>query len=289
MNDHSHMLITAIFPDRAESRTIGLSSQSCWASMLGHWPLPVAGAIDELDSLLNTQRPDRVVIRACPSACLLPILWIRSIWFPDDPPELVIEWEDVDDPRSDRARQPAGRLACMLADRVECGQPDAAWRLWGLDPRIAPIPEESFDLLTSIIDLWDTDLERVTQAADWAESMRRALVNCEAMGHRRIGLYGGGTHTRGVGDALMEPGVEIVCVIDDDSRRHGDRMWGFPIVSLDQALSLDLDAVVISANSIEDRLWERAALIRERGISVIRLYGSAREDAGRLASAGTGP
>lgn len=289
MNDPSTMLITAHFAGRTESCSLPLSASSCWAGLLGRWPLPTTGAIDELDPLLSAQRPERITLRACPSACLLPILWIRSIWFPTDTPELVIEWTHADDPSCDHARQPAGKLACMLADRVRCDDPDGAWRLWGYSPAHAPIPEESFDLLTNIIDLWDTDLQRVTQAADWAESMRRALVNCAALGHRRVGIYGGGTHTRGVGEAFMEPGVEIVCVIDDDSRRLGERMWGFPIVSPERALDLDLDAVVISANSIEDLLWERAALLRGQGIAVIRLYGAAQEDAGCFSPAGAKP
>ncbi len=71
----------------------------------------------------------------------------------------------------------------------------------------------------------------------------------------------------------MEPGVEIACVIDDDARRHGDRLWGYEIVSRERALELGLDAVVISANSIEGRLWERAGVFRDAGISVLRLYG----------------
>ena len=71
----------------------------------------------------------------------------------------------------------------------------------------------------------------------------------------------------------MEPGVEIVCMVDDDERRHGERLWGYEIVSRERALELNLDAVIISANSIEDRLWENAAAFREAGVATIRLYG----------------
>ena len=61
-------------------------------------------------------------------------------------------------------------------------------------------------------------------------------------------------------------------------------MWGFPLVSREQALQLGIDAVVISANSIEDRLWQQAAIFRERGILTLRLYGG-RDDTATLTPA----
>lgn len=273
------ILIEASFEGgRRERCAIPLSAESCWAHLLGPWPLPSAGAIDTLGGLFGNDQPEQITLTACPSACLLPLLWIRTIWFPHDLPGLIIDWKQVADPAEDHGRQPAGKLACMLADEVRCGDNDAAWHKWGIRPGDDHIPEEAFDLLTNIIDLWDTDLHRVTQAAEWNEAIRRTLIHCATVGHRRIAIYGGGTHTRAVGDALMEPGVEIVCIIDDDTRRHGDTMWGYKIVSPERALTLDLDAVIISANSIEDTLWERAAPMRERGIDTLRIYSHSPAD-----------
>ena len=83
--------------------------------------------------------------------------------------------------------------------------------------------DKAFDLLTNIIDHWDSDLRHRTLASDWNESVRRALLNAAMLGKTRVAIYGAGTHTRAVGEALMEPGVEIVCLIDDDARRHGAR------------------------------------------------------------------
>ncbi len=274
-----------------ESTTLDIacSADSCWASLLGPWPVPEDGSIDAMDRVLGDGPADgpaggpaggeitRVTLAGCPSGCLLPLLWLRTIWCarpgPGTSTECVLDWARVEDHAGARGRQAAGMLACALADRVVCGDPTRALAVWGVDTG-APAPaEEAFDLLTNIIDQWDSDLQHMTLASDWSEAVRRALLNCAMLGRRRVALYGAGTHTRGVGDALMEPGVEIVCLIDDDSRRHGDRLWGYEIVSREDALGRELDAVIISANSIEDLLWERAGVFRERGVVVTRLYG----------------
>lgn len=260
-------------------RQLPLSAASCWGKLLGAWPLPCAGAIDTLATVFDdAPTPERVVFTGCPSACLLPVLWARSIWFTANAPELIIRWTSVDDPTGQHGRQAAGKLACSLVDSLVCDDPSQAWRRWGVNPAHHNARDgEAFDLLTNIVDLWDTDLHKAVLAGDWTDAVRRALLSCASLGHRRVGIYGAGTHTRAVGDALLDPGVELACIIDDDARRHGETMWGFPIVSVDTALTLGLDAVVISANSIEDLLWERAARLRESGIVVMRLYGGARE------------
>lgn len=253
---------------------LSLSESSSWSAFLGPWPLPCAGAIEEMDAALRSREVLQVALRGCPSACLLPLLWLRTIWFVEGGPEVLIEWIKVEDPTDQRGRQAAGRLACLLADTVRCSDDEQAWLLWGVDASGAQThPEEAFDLLTNIVDLWDTDLQHATMAADWTEALRRALVHCGVLGHRRVGVYGAGTHTRSVGEALMEPDVEIICLIDDDARRHGERLWGYEIVSREHALELGLDAVVISANSIEEQLWERASVFREAGVATLRLYG----------------
>lgn len=261
----------------ATTLQLPLSQESCWARLLGPWPLPVEGAIDAMNAVFEQGGVTRVTIQACPSAALLPLLWIRTIWCPINTPETgttcVLRWLDVTDHARVPSRQAAGKLACAIADHVECQDPASAHAIWGIDLENPAPPEEAFDLLTNIIDHWDTDLQRVTLAADWGQAVRRALINCALLGHKRVAIYGAGTHTRAAAEALMEPPLQIVCIIDDDARRHGHRLWGYEIVSRDRALQLELDAVVISANSIEDRLWAQSAPLREQGIMVTRLYG----------------
>ena len=278
MSEKQKLSITIETAQGSRSHELRLSEQSCWGNLLGRFALPGTGAIDELDAFFKGQCPDRsnrIILRGCPSACLLVMMWVRSIWFADGGVELVIVWDGVDDPATQMGRQAAGKLGCILADKVECDDPEGAWKLWGIDVQgEIGMPEEAFDLLSTIVDLWDTDLHQSKLGVDWNDSVGHALGLCSARGHKRVGIYGAGTHTRAVGDALLEPGVEIVCVIDDDARRHGDRMWGYEIVSCERAIELELDAVVISANSIEDRLWDNCEVFRKRGIDTLRLYGT---------------
>ena len=269
-----NLRITAHHNSQSETIVLPLSSSSCWSRFFGSWALPCQGAIDQLDAFFGDHQPDCITLTGCPSACLLPILWMRTIWFANTHPQITIDWPSVENPANDLARQSAGKLACMLADEINCPHPDEAWALWGIQCTTKPkVTEEAFDLLTNIIDLWDTDLGHMTLASDWCESMRRALVNCSSLDQRRVAIYGGGTHTRGIGDAIMEPNAEIICIIDDDTRRHGEHLWGYTIVSREQALEMNLDAVILSANSIEDQLWKNASVFRDRGIPTYRLYG----------------
>ena len=252
--------------------SIPLCTESPWCSLLGPIELPEAGTLETLDAALSAKHIARVHLSGCPASCLLPMLWFKSIWCAQHIP-IEIDWA-VDQLDSVEPQcQSAARLACLLADRVECDQPERVWAQWGFDPSSPGIAEEAFDLLINLIDLWDPDLRLANLGEDWSEAMRKTLARCAVDGHQRVGIYGAGTHTRAVGDAFMQPPVEICCVIDDDDRRVGEQLWGFPIVSPQQAIDLGLDAVVLSANSIEDLLWERAATLREQGIPTIRIYG----------------
>jgi hypothetical protein len=262
---------------------LALSDQSCWANLLGEWPLPTDGALDQLDAAIKELScpPEHVTFTGCPSACLLPILWLRTIWLAPAA-SISIKWEHVSDPSSQPGRQAAGKLACLLASSAEIAEPGKAQQLWGINPD-APSDSsdtyaESFDLLTNLIDLWGGGARYASPAAGWAEATRKAIVTCASLGLNRIAIYGAGTHTRAIGDVLMEPNAEIVGIIDDDARRHGDKMWGFPIISQDTALELNPDAIILSANSIEDQLWDRTARFRDAGIRVTRLYSAQNPD-----------
>jgi hypothetical protein len=71
---------------------------------------------------------------------------------------------------------------------------------------------------------------------------------------------------------LMEPPCPVRCIIDDNPKCWGKSLWNFPIVSRDEALRLGVDAVVLSSDSMEQRLFDNSALFIERGIEVLRLY-----------------
>lgn len=102
--------------------------------------------------------------------------------------------------------------------------------------------------------------------------VEEAFTHLASMGKRSVALFGAGTHTRQIGAALAEPKIDIACIIDDRPELQGKRLWGYPIVSRDQALSLKVDAVVLSANTHEGQLWQRTRAFRDRGVTVLPLY-----------------
>ncbi|MBM4107899.1 MAG: hypothetical protein FJ255_03670 [Phycisphaerae bacterium] len=106
----------------------------------------------------------------------------------------------------------------------------------------------------------------------WTGRAREALEGCRSRGFARVALYGAGKHTRGLGSVLIDPPVRVECIIDDDERLHGSRLWNYPIVSREEALGRQPGAVVLSSNSIEPRLWDNSAVFRDAGIPVVRMY-----------------
>ncbi len=102
--------------------------------------------------------------------------------------------------------------------------------------------------------------------------MGAALHRLAEDGLRRVAVYGAGEHTRRAAAALFDPPVEVVAIIDDDAKREGSRAWGHPVIPLERAGDLDLDAVVISSDAYEGALGERAERTLDPRVRVVRLY-----------------
>lgn len=106
----------------------------------------------------------------------------------------------------------------------------------------------------------------------WARSMEAALQACARDGQDTVAIYGAGAHTRNVAAVLMEPPVHLACIIDDNAARWGKTMWGYPIVSRDEALRMGIKAVVLSGFGHESSMWDNCGVFLQRGIPVRRLY-----------------
>lgn len=104
-----------------------------------------------------------------------------------------------------------------------------------------------------------------------------ALQRCADAGHQAIAIYGSGTHTIRAAHALAKPAVPVCAIIDDNPASQGSTLWGYPIVSLTHAISLGIDAIILSSDSFEDQLWRNTAEARSLGIEVIRLYTQTNE------------
>lgn len=251
-------------------------SDGPWNALLGDDPHPVHGSIDQLNDQLPSERVESITLKGHPSSCVLPILWVRTIWASTEQARISIEWTSFQDTTQPATTtQLASHLGCLLADEVRCDHANQVIDRYGFDPRSPGISEDAFDLLSGIVDLWDPALRSAVLGDDWTSDMKRVLNQCALAGHKRVGIYGAGTYTRAIGEAFMSPPVEICCIIDDDTRRAGERMWGFEIVPPETAIEMKPDAVVLSANSIEALLWDRASKFRDAGIETVRIYGQA--------------
>lgn len=126
------------------------------------------------------------------------------------------------------------------------------------------------ELIRSMPRTW-AQWSRPRQNADNTLRLQRAMLACHSQGLRRVALYGAGAFIKSCADALCEPRLEIVGVIDDDTTKLGRRVFGYPILCPDVALTADLHAVIITAPSAEERIWQRTAWFRQARIRVIPL------------------
>ncbi len=122
--------------------------------------------------------------------------------------------------------------------------------------------------------------------------MRAALSACAERGRVRVAIFGAGTHTRLSAAALASPPVEIVALVDEDSRVLGagsggarPRLLGFPVLAPREAMAMGPHAVVLSSSTQEERLMERARASMP-GVPIVRLYG---EQAAEMCASGTHP
>lgn len=109
-------------------------------------------------------------------------------------------------------------------------------------------------------------------ADEGTQRIADVLKMCARENLKRVAIFGAGTHTRMSGSALMEPPVEIVCIIDDNPALAGGRLWNYPIVTLEQAMKRQFDAVVLSSKSGEAQLLVASAPLAAKSIRVLSLY-----------------
>ncbi len=100
--------------------------------------------------------------------------------------------------------------------------------------------------------------------------MAEALDRCAEAGFGSVAVFGAGAHTAACGEALASPPVGIACLVDD--ARAGSCVWGLPVVTVDDAVSEGIDAVIISSDRAEEAIFERCSAFVEAGKTVVTLY-----------------
>ncbi|MEC9373247.1 MAG: hypothetical protein VYC34_05355 [Planctomycetota bacterium] len=256
--------------------TLNTSTDGCWNALLGDFELPTDAALDVMAEAAAgwESPPAEVALVGSPAACLLPLLWLRTIWL-DERARVTLEWSGVREPGADPREQLAARLCCGLVSEVRCDDANAARMHWGIATGpVEPLGDAAFDLVLGLIDSWDIRQRTgfITDTSEWHIRMRTAMEQLRDRGVKRIAIYGAGTHTQSLASLLMSPPVEVVCIVDDDPRRQGNALWGFPILSRADAIALGVDAVILSANAHEPKLWSNRADFERAGVHVIRLY-----------------
>lgn len=109
-------------------------------------------------------------------------------------------------------------------------------------------------------------------AYDAARRARLREVGLVLRGERvnRIYLWGAGEHTRFVLSHESDLGVPIAGLVDDHA--HGQQRFGRDV--LPPHTLLPGEVVVISSDTHEEAIWASSAAMRDRGVRVLRLYGS---------------
>jgi hypothetical protein len=101
----------------------------------------------------------------------------------------------------------------------------------------------------------------------------------------RVAVFGAGKHTRRIARTLVDQGVNWVAVIDENPALAGTRVAERPVVSMAQAMAMDLDAVLLSSDTFEAQMWERTLPLRRAGIRVVPIYGEYADEPAVLAGA----
>jgi len=89
---------------------------------------------------------------------------------------------------------------------------------------------------------------------------------------RRIAIYGSGAHTRRMFEQVDLSCFEIVAVIEDAPRRHGERLADVPIMGSAEALTRQPQAIVLSSDRFEEAMYEKCQAAETAGIFIYRPY-----------------
>lgn len=121
--------------------------------------------------------------------------------------------------------------------------------------------------------------------ADAAARMARAM---RGLAGRRVAIHGVGAHTLALAAVLAER-TELVGFTDDDRARHGQALWGRPIVAPERVsdpapAGLGASDIIISSWMHERDIWARRRVYESRGVRVHRLYASSDQASGQRVS-----
>ncbi len=99
-----------------------------------------------------------------------------------------------------------------------------------------------------------------------------ALAQCARDGKQRVVLFGAGRHTHRLGNVLKTPAAPVLAIVDDNPTLAGTALWNFPIMSVQEALMLKPDAVIISSDTAQVEMVASAHPLALAGAEIVTLY-----------------
>lgn len=105
--------------------------------------------------------------------------------------------------------------------------------------------------------------------ADGAARLRDLLSRLSG---RTIVIHGTGRHSLELASVLAESPAKIVAFSDDDPKRHGQKIWNWPIIAPPAAARTGAGDVVISSWMNQDVIWDRRQVYEQQGMHVHRIY-----------------
>ena len=106
-----------------------------------------------------------------------------------------------------------------------------------------------------------------------ARRMGEAIARLEREGARTIAIFGAGQHTHRAAPAFGSASLTIDAILDDDPVRSGASIAGVPVVSPEAYLARRRpDAIVLSSDTLEPTLYERARRLAPHDLRLVRLY-----------------
>lgn len=121
-----------------------------------------------------------------------------------------------------------------------------------------------------ILRLASQDERADAERRQWRSLWRQVEARLDAMGARRIALYGAGAHTRRLLGDGWGGSLRVAAIIDDHSTEP--EIHGHPVVRPDAAPG-EIDAVLLSSDSCEPALRRAAErTFSERGVPIVGVY-----------------
>lgn len=108
------------------------------------------------------------------------------------------------------------------------------------------------------------------------DAAARLATLLDTLAGRPLAVFGTGRHTLELKRVFDHAGARLVAFLDDDANRHGQQLWGLPIVAPEQAAQLGATDIIISSWLHQDTIARRCAGLASTGVRAHRLYGSQR-------------